>query len=83
MKDNAISYTISGYSNETKAVSGFSLLVNRVFENFRNFTTRILDERSEIKSQINRKPQVKQPCHQNTDKQMPLERLIRTGYYPF
>lgn len=83
MRDNNINYTIGGYAYATKAVSGFSCLVNGVFENFKNFTLRIQDGQAELKDQWNRKRQVKTQCHQNTIKRMPLEQLIRTGFYPF
>jgi hypothetical protein len=83
LKDNAISYAVSGYSSETKAVSGSSLPVNGVFESFKNVTIRIRGEQAEVKDQLYKKPQVKKQCHQNADTQMHLERLIRSGFYPF
>jgi hypothetical protein len=83
MKDSNKDYTISGYSNETKAVSEFFLLVNGVFESFKNLTIQIQDGQAEATDQLKRKRRVKKHCDQITIKNMPLENLIRTGFYPF
>jgi hypothetical protein len=83
MSDNNINSTIGGFAYATKAVSEFFCLLSGVFENFKNFTLRIHNGQAELKDQWNMKRQVKTQCHQNTIKRMPLEQLIRTGFYPF
>lgn len=83
MRDNPINYSLGGYSNEAKAVAGFSFFVNGVFEKFKNFTLRVRDGQAEAKDRLNSKRQAKKQCHRITTRQMPLERLIRTGFYPF
>jgi hypothetical protein len=83
MKDNKCNYTISGYSNEVKAVSGLSFIVNGIFESFKNFTIRMQEGQSVVRHTLNRKHDVPDLIHQEPFKQMPLEQLIRMGFYHF
>jgi hypothetical protein len=83
MRDNHINDSFGGYANAAKAVAGFSVFVNGVFEIFKNFTLRIRDGQAETKDQLDSKRQAEKQCHRITSKPMPLEQLIRTGFYPF
>jgi len=83
MKDSSIEYTNGGYPTGTKAAAGLFFFVNEVSGNFINFIHRIRDGRARVKGQSNVNRQVKKQCHQENVKPMPLERLIRTGFYPF
>jgi len=83
MKANDMNYTMNGCSNEVKAVSGFVFFANAVFENLRQLTIRVRDGQAEMEDRLNREHRVNEQRHQNTNKRMPLEQLIRKGFYPF
>jgi len=83
MKDSSIDYTHSGYSIGTRSACGLFFFVSEVSGNFINFIHRIRDGRVRVKGQSNVHRQVQKQGRQENTKPMPLERLIRSGFYPF
>jgi len=83
MKANDMNYTMNGCSHEVKAVSGFVCFANAVFENLRQLTIRVRDRQEEVEDRLNNEYRMNEQRHQKTNRRMPLERLIRTGFYPF
>jgi hypothetical protein len=83
MSDNNNDFSISEYSNEPDVVSGFTSSVTGIFANLKNFTMRMRDEQAEARQQENRKREMINQVRQESIKRMPLEKLIRMGFYHF
>ena len=83
MRDNNKDLTIGEFSSEIEAVSGFASFMTRVFSNFKNRDIQLQDEHAVAEHQSDRRRKVEKQYHHETIKQMPLEQLIRTGFYPF
>ena len=83
MKDNSLNCSDSGCSNEIKAVSGLFFFVNEALRNFLSFVQRTRDGQAGGQGQSNVNRQAEKKYHQKNREQMPLEQLIKTGFYPF
>jgi len=83
MRDTNREFTISGYSNETGVVSGFTSFVTGISDYFRKSAIRMRDEQAEARQQSNRKREMLNQVQQESMKRMPLEKLIRMGFYHF
>jgi hypothetical protein len=83
MKDNNSDLAMSGYSKQAEVVSGFTFLVTGIIKKLGNFAIRLRDEQSEARRQANRKRAMLRQVHQESSKRMPLEKLIRMGFYHF
>lgn len=83
MNNSSLNYSDSGCSRETKAASGFFFFMNEVLGNFTGFIHRTQDGKVGVKGRSNVNHRAKEQGHQETNKQMPLEQLIKTGFYPF
>jgi hypothetical protein len=83
MSDNHRNFSISGYPNETDVVSGFFSLVTGIYKNLKNLAIRMRDEQTGARHQSNRKREMLNQVQQESIKRMPLEKLIRMGFYHF
>ncbi len=83
MKNHNSDFAISGYAKQAEVVSGFTSLVTGIIKNLIEFTARLRDEQAEARHQASRKRAMLSQVHQESSKRMPLEKLIRTGFYHF
>ncbi|MCG6888979.1 MAG: hypothetical protein LJE92_05280 [Gammaproteobacteria bacterium] len=83
MNDKNSGFAISGYSKQTAVVSGFTSLVTGIIKNLKHFPTRMQDEQAKARLQSNRKRSMLHQVHQQSIERMPLEKLIRMGFYHF
>jgi len=83
MKDNTRDFSNSGYSNGADVASGFTSFVTEIFKNLKSFAIRLRDRPAQAMHQSDRNREMLNQAHQESSKRMPLEKLIRTGFYPF
>jgi len=83
MKDNNSDMAIGGYSEPAQAVSGFTSLVTGILENLQGLVDRMRHEQAQTRDQLDRKRAALCEFHQQSSKRMPLEKLIRMGFYHF
>ena len=83
MKGNHSDIAIGGYPEPAVASSGFTSLVTGILENLKDAVVRMRHEQAETRHQLNRKRAALREFHQESSKRMPLEKLIRMGFYHF
>ena len=83
MKNHNSDFAISGYAEQAEVVSGFTSLVTGIIKNLIEFTIGLRDEQAEASHQASRKRAMLSQVHQESSKRMPLEKLIRMGFYHF
>jgi hypothetical protein len=83
MKNNTSDFAMGGYSEQVEVESGMTSLVTGILENLRKFLIRMRQEQVKNKRQSDSKRAALRQFQQESSKRMPLEKLIRMGFYHF
>ena len=83
MKNNTSDFAMGGYSKQVEVESGMTSLVTGILENLRKFLIRMRQEQVRNKRQSDSKRAALRQFQHESSKRMPLEKLIRMGFYHF